>query len=305
MTLSHVRPAPSRRSRLSLRVSLFALIAAGTLALPVAVRAQDADPVVARVNGADIRASDVSAAEEEIGSGLPPMTSEAKRDYIITYLADTLLVAQAADAKKLGDTPDFKRRLAFARNKILSETLLQQEAKASTSDEAMRKVYDDAAKQLGGEKEVRARHILVETEDEAKAVQAEVKKGGDFGELAKAKSKDPGASEGGDLGFFTKDQMVPEFSEVAFKLEPGQISDPVKTQFGWHVIKVEEKRDRPVPEFDKVRDQIETFLVRKRQSEMVTQLRADAKIERLEKPAAPAPGAAPSAAPAAPAESKK
>lgn len=294
MTPSRSRSLPFRRHRLSLRVSLFALLALGTLARPAALYAQDADPVVARVNGAEIRASDVAMAEEEIGAGLPPMTSEAKRDYIITYLADTLLVAQAADAKKLADTADFKRRLAFARNKILSETLLQQEAKASTSDAAMRKVYDDAAKQIGGEKEVRARHVLVDTEDEARAVQAEAKKGADFGELAKAKSKDPGASEGGDLGFFTKDQMVPEFSEAAFKLEPGQLSDPVKTQFGWHVIKVEEKRDRPVPEFDKVKDQIENFLVRKRQSEMVTQLRADAKIERLEQPSAPAPGAAPS-----------
>lgn len=288
------------RFRSALQASLAALLTAATLALPGALRAQDADPVVARVNGAEIRASDVAVAEEEIGSGLPPMTSDAKRDYIVTYLADTLLVAQAADAKKLGDTADFKRRLAFARNKILSETLLQQEAKASTSDAAMRQVYDDAAKQIGGEKEVRARHVLVETEDEAKAVLAEIKKGADFAEVAKAKSKDPGASEGGDLGFFTKDQMVPEFSEAAFKLEPGQISEPVKTQFGWHVIKVEEKRDRPVPEFDKVKDQIENFLVRKRQTEVVTKLRADAKIERLDRPAAAPAPAAPSAAPAAP-----
>lgn len=288
------------RFRPALQASLAALLTAATLALPGALRAQDADPVVARVNGAEIRASDVAVAEEEIGSGLPPMTSDAKRDYIVTYLADTLLVAQAADAKKLGDTADFKRRLAFARNKILSETLLQQEAKASTSDAAMRQVYDDAAKQIGGEKEVRARHVLVETEDEAKAVLAEIKKGADFAEVAKAKSKDPGASEGGDLGFFTKDQMVPEFSEAAFKLEPGQISEPVKTQFGWHVIKVEEKRDRPVPEFDKVKDQIENFLVRKRQTEVVTKLRADAKIERLDRPAAAPAPAAPSAAPAAP-----
>jgi peptidyl-prolyl cis-trans isomerase C len=246
--------------------------------------------VVARVNGAEIRSSDVTAAEEELGTGLPPMTAEAKRDYIVTYLADTLLVAQAAEKQKVGDTPDFKRKLAMARNKLLSEVLLQNEAKSAVSEGAMRKVYEDATKQMSAEKEVRARHILVETEDEAKAIGAELKKGGDFAELAKQKSKDPGGSEGGDLGYFTKDQMVPEFSDVAFKLEPGKISDPVKSQFGWHVIKVEDKRDRELPSFDKVKDQIETFLVRKGQSEMVTRLRAEAKVERLDaKPAAPAP----------------
>ena len=112
----------------------------------------------------------------------------------------------------------------------------------------MKKVYEEASKQITGEVEVRARHILVETEDEAKAVAEELKKGADFAELAKKKSKDPGASDGGDLGFFTKDQMVPEFSAVAFALEPGKISDPVKSQFGWHVIKVEEKRNRKAPD---------------------------------------------------------
>ena len=108
----------------------------------------------------------------------------------------------------------------------------------------MHKVYDEAIGQMKSEPEVRARHILVETEDEAKAVLAELKKGADFAELAKAKSKDPGSADGGDLGYFTKDQMVPEFSEVAFKLDKGQLSEPVKSQFGWHVIKVEDKREQ-------------------------------------------------------------
>ena len=114
---------------------------------------------------------------------------------------------------------------------------------------------------MGDEKEVHARHILVEKEDEAKAILADLKKGGDFAAIAKEKSKDPGSKEnGGDLGYFAKDQMVPEFAEAAFKLDKGQLSDPVKTQFGWHVLKVEDKRNRPVPEFDKVKDQVETFV---------------------------------------------
>ena len=129
--------------------------------------------------------------------------------------------------------------------------------------------------------------------DEAKAVAEELKKGADFAELAKKKSKDPGASDGGDLGFFTKEQMVPEFSAVAFALEPGKISDPVKSQFGWHVIKVEKKRARKAPEFEQVKAQIETYVTRKAQAEYVAKLREAAKVERMDKPAEAAKTEAP------------
>ena len=193
--------------------------------------------------------------------------------------------------------------LSYARTKLLMEQLLQAEAKTAITPEAMKKVYDEAIAQVKKEQEVRARHILVETEDEAKAVLAELKAGKDFAELAKAKSKDPGSSDGGDLGYFTREQMVPEFAEVAFKLDKGAISDPVKSQFGWHIIKVEDKRDRQPPEFDKVKEQIEQYLVRKSQAEMITKLRAAAKIDRVAPPAAPA--TPPAATPAPPAEQKK
>jgi peptidyl-prolyl cis-trans isomerase C len=265
------------------------------------IRAED-DPVVAKVNGTEIRQSDLALAEEEAAGQLPQMTPDAKRDYLITFMADMMLVAKDAESKKLTDTPDFKRRLAFARNKLLMETVLQQEGKAAVNDAAMHKVYDDAVKQMGQEPEVRARHILVPTEDEAKAVEAELKKGADFAELAKSKSKDPGASDGGDLGYFTKEQMVPEFSEVAFKLDKGQISDPVKTQFGWHIIKVEDKRLKPLPDFDQVKPQIETYVVRKAQAELVTKLRDSAKIERLDQKSDAKPADAAAPAPSAPAK---
>jgi peptidyl-prolyl cis-trans isomerase C len=165
------------------------------------------------------------------------------------------------------------------------DNLLSVEGKAATTDEAMKKVYEDASKQISGEQEVHARHILVETEEEAKAIEDELKKGADFAELAKKKSKDPGASDGGDLGFFTKDQMVPEFSNVAFALEPGKISDPVKSQFGWHIIKVEEKRNRKAPDFEQVKAQIETYVTRKAQADYVAKLRETAKVERMDQPA--------------------
>jgi peptidyl-prolyl cis-trans isomerase C len=264
------------------------------------VRAED-DPVVARVNGIDVRQSDLAMAEEDLGGNIPQMTPEAKREYLITFVGDMLLVAKAAEAKKMADSNEFKQKLAYARTKLLMETYLQSEAKAAVTDAELHKVYDEAIGQMKAEPEVHARHILVETEDEAKAVAAELKKGADFADLAKQKSKDPGASDGGDLGWFTKDQMVPEFSEVAFKLEKGQLSDPVKSQFGWHVIKVEDKRTRQPPEFDKVKDQLENFVVRRQQSALITKLRAEGKIERIgvPAPAAPAPAAPP------PAEQKK
>jgi peptidyl-prolyl cis-trans isomerase C len=134
---------------------------------------------------------------------------------------------------------------------------------------------------------VRARHILVATEAEAKTILADLKKGGNFETIAKEKSKDPGAAaQGGDLGYFTKDQMVPEFAEVAFKLQKGELSDPVKTQFGWHIIKVEDKRSKSPPPFEQVKDQVETFVQRKAQADYVSKLREGAKVERLDQPAA-------------------
>jgi len=247
--------------------------------------ASGSGPVIARVNGVDIRESDLALAEEDLGAEVQAASPEAKREHLIAYLADMIMVAQAADKKKLADNPDFQRRLAFMRTKLLMGFELQEEAKAALSDEALHRTYDDAVRSMGGQEEVRARHILVDSEDEAKAVLDQLKAGGDFATLAKDKSKDPGAAAGGDLGYFTKEQMVPEFAEVAFKMYPGQVSNPVKTQFGWHIIKVEDKRTRKPPEFEKVKDQIETYLARKAQSDFIAKLRQTAKIERLDKPA--------------------
>jgi peptidyl-prolyl cis-trans isomerase C len=280
--------------------ALGALAVAAFLSAPAAiVRAQDSDPVVARANGVDIHESELAYAEEEIGGNIPNMPPEQKRDYLITYLADVAVLSHAAEQQKLEERPDVKRRLAFDRNRLLMESLLQNVGKAALSEEAEHKVYDEAVKQMTGEQEVHARHILVPTEEEAKAILAELKKGADFATLAKEKSKDPGAAEGGDLGYFTKEQMVPEFAEVAFKLDKGQISDPVKTQFGWHIIKVEDKRTKPTPTFEQVKSQIDNYIAHRAQSEMVEKLRSAANVERLDKkPVA----ADPSLNPAAPAK---
>jgi peptidyl-prolyl cis-trans isomerase C len=289
---------PVTKTGLGLAAASFFAIA--LLATPV--RADD--KVLAKVNGAEIKQSDVALAEEELAPSLAQMDPATKDENVLSFLIDMKIVSRAAEDKKIADTDDFKKRLNFTRNRLLMDSLLASEGKAATTDTAMKQVYEDASKQIAGEQEVHARHILVETEDEAKAVKAELDKGADFAELAKKKSKDPGASDGGDLGFFTKEQMVPEFSAVAFALEPGKISDPVRSQFGWHIIKVEEKRNRKPPEFDQVKAQIETYVTRKAQADYVGKLREAAKVERMDKPAETAKTDTKPADPAKPADSK-
>ena len=289
------------------RAGLLAAILALLLAAAGPLRAQDKDPLVAKVNGTEIHESDLALAEEEAGQ-IPPMSPAAKKDYLVQFMADIILVSKAAEAKKMADTADFKRRVAFARDKLLMSDLLQSVGKEALTDAAMHKVYDDAIKQVAPEQEVHARHILIraaagdektskQAEDKIKAVIARLKKGEDFAKVANEVTEDPsGKANGGDLGYFSKDQMVPEFSDTAFKLENGQISEPVKTQFGWHVIKVEDKRVKAPPKFEEVKPQIEQYVTRKAQADLVISLRASAKIEKMyttEPPAAPSAPAAP------------
>jgi peptidyl-prolyl cis-trans isomerase C len=289
-------PMTSRYSRFVPPLGVLALVAAFT-APAATLHAQDADPIIARANGVDIRQSDLALAQEEIGSNIPAqMAPEQKREYLITYLADVIVLAQTAEQQKLDDQPDVKREVAFEHNKVLMEALLRNAGKAAQTDDALHQVYEEAVKKMTPEEEVHARHILVPTEDEAKAIEAQLKGGADFATLAKEKSKDPsGASNGGDLGYFTKDQMVPEFADAAFKLDKGQISDPVHTQFGWHIIKVEDKRTKPTPTFDEVKGQLETYVAHRAQAQLVDNLRKSAKIERLDQPAAPNPSLNPAA----------
>jgi peptidyl-prolyl cis-trans isomerase C len=273
---------------LACAVLLSAPIVIGASVMGGIAWAQDKDPVVARVNGVDIRDSDLAFAEEEIGGNMPSIPPEQKRDYLINYLVDVIVLSQAAEKQKLDDRPDVKHRLAFDHSRLLMEALLQDAGKAALSDEAEHKLYDEAIKQVKAEEEVHARHILVVSEDEAKAILAQLKGGADFIVLAKEKSKDPGSAEsGGDLGYFTKEQMVPEFAEVAFKLGKGQLSDPVKTQFGWHIIKVEDRRTKPTPTFEQVKPQIENYIAHRAQAELVENLRKTANVERLDKPPTP------------------
>jgi peptidyl-prolyl cis-trans isomerase C len=258
-----------------------------------------ADGVLARVQGVEIRQADLDAAEEDIGGQTTAqMSPEQKREYLLSFVIDLTLAAKAAEQRNVQDGPDFARKMTYYRNKLLVETLLNAETRTRVTEEEMRKIYDEQRARITPEDEVRARHILVETEEEAKALIAQIRGGADFEAVAKEKSKDPGgARNGGDLGFFTKGQMVPEFAEAAFAMQAGQLSQaPVKSQFGWHIIKVEERRQRQIPSFEQVRGQIEDFLTRRVQADLVQKLRSEAQVERF----VPSPAAPGAPAPATP-----
>lgn len=284
---------------------LAAAFAATLLAAPVHAQA---DKPVAKVGDITITEADLAVAADDLGDRLPAtLNPDQRRDYLVGYVADLKLGARAAEAAKMNEAPDFERRVAYFRDKVLLDQLLTREAQKAVTPEAAKKLYEDTVKEIKPEEEVRARHILVKEEDLAKKVRARVAGGEDFAKVAAELSIDPGSGkEGGDLGYFTKERMVPAFSEAAFSLKPGEISQPVQSQFGWHVIKVEDKRAKPLPTFDEVKSQIDEYLVRKAQQDLIVSLREKNKVERLDKPAAPAsPPAASPAAPATPADPKK
>jgi peptidyl-prolyl cis-trans isomerase C len=278
--------APLRRLALSL--------ASGLGAAALIAGAAHAEPkVLAKVDGVPITEDDVSDALLDIGPGLPQKLEGPEREkYVLDYLIDLKLVAKKAEADKLDVGSDFARRLAYYHDKLAMEALLTIVAKSATTEEAEHKAYDEAAKAQPPVEEVHARHILLPTEEEAKAALARIKKGEDFAKVASELSKDP-AGDGGDLGWFTKDRMVPEFADAAFKLQPGQVSDPVKSQFGWHIIKVEEKRMKTFPPFEQVKEQAARYVAQKAQADLIASLHQGVKIERMGEDAKPAPEPAP------------
>jgi peptidyl-prolyl cis-trans isomerase C len=276
----------------TLRAGAFGLGFALTFILPaILITAPVAAEVLATVNGKEITDDDLKIAADDLGSSIPQQLQGKARDaYLLDYLIDSELVAQKAEGDKLDQDPPFAQRLAYYRGKILSEILLTKVAKDAVTPEKLQQTYDQAAKADKPQTEIHARHILVDTEADAQAALKRIKAGEDFVKVAKEVSKD-GAADGGDLGWFTKDRMLPEFAEVAFKLNEGEVSDPVKTQFGWHIIKVEGKRQTTFPPFDQVKAQVEAFVVQQAQSELIQQLRKAAKIVRSDAAAADVPTA--------------
>lgn len=246
--------------------------------------AQDAgeapeDAVIATVNGEPVRYSDVILAEQDLAAQLSGVPEDVKFEYLASLMIDRKALADEALKAGLEDDPAVLRQLAYYREKVLGDVYLNRQLADAVSDEEARTFYDKQVAQIDVEEEVRARHILVETEDEALKVIGRLDAGEDFAALAKEISTGPTGENGGDLGFFVADRMVPEFSDAAFALQPGEVSRPVKSDFGWHVIKVEERRMQQVVPFEDVKEGIKVQLRDEKAAPFIASVRDKADVK--------------------------
>lgn len=260
-------------------LSVLVLLGAGPLA---AAEKKAEDPVVAVVDGTKIRLSDVKETRDSLPEQYRAMPLEMLYPGLLGMIIDTKLVAAQGRRDKLNADPVFKERLARIEEQLLENAAIEKHLAGAVTDAAVKTKYDSFVKGFAGKTEIRARHILVDAEDKAVAAIAELKKGADFAELARARSTGPSGPSGGDLGYFAEGQMVPEFSRAAFALEKGKFTEaPVKTQFGWHVIKIEDRRQAKAPPLDEVQQELRTELSRDARLKYVEALRKGAKIERF------------------------
>jgi peptidyl-prolyl cis-trans isomerase C len=246
-------------------LSSFAQDAAAPAAEAPAAEAPAAvDPatVVASIGGETITEGDLAFAAEDMAQDLAQMPPEERRAFLVRILIDMKVMSNAARAAGMDQTPLFAQRQKYLEERALRRAYFAEAIAGSITEEAVRAEYDAFASEFVPEDEIRASHILVETEEEANDLKAQIDGGADFVALAKEHSIDPGAANGGDLGFFGRGMMVAPFEEAAFALaEPGAVSAPVQSQFGWHIIKLEEKRQSAPPAFEQVAAQIQNQLL--------------------------------------------
>jgi len=285
----------------ALRVSLTAMLpvlALGmTLALPAAAQTTSATPetkpaaqaaidpattVVATVDGEKIYLSEILLQIQQLPQQYQQAPMEQIYPPMLDRVIDSRLIAKAAREAGIQDRADVKERVEQAESGIISEVYMTEKVKETVGEDALRKRYEESIKDSAEQgEEVKARHILVASEEDAKAIIEELKKGADFAELAAEKSTGPSGTSGGDLGYFTAEAMVPEFSEAAFALKPGEITEaPVQTQFGWHVIKVEDRRAVQPPSFEQMQPQLAQEMTREILTKAIEELRAGVDIKR-------------------------
>jgi peptidyl-prolyl cis-trans isomerase C len=278
--------------KLMLRISHHAKIlllsgALGLGALQVA-NAQDTavapkdDKTVAIVNGHEIKISEVQMATDDIIGQLPDLPPKLRYPFVVEFLIERHMLAQLAVKDGIADTDEYKRRLALYQAKALRDAYFFQKIRPQVTEEQIKAAYDEESKKVAQTERVRARHILVGTEQEAKDIEAKLQAGEKFDDLAKKYSIDGSKDYGGDLGYFTAPEMVADFSKAAFALKAGEISPPVKTDFGWHVIKLEDRKLGAAQPYDQVKGAIRNVLLRKKVQETMETLRSTAKVEVLD-----------------------
>ncbi len=278
---------------MSKKILLATVALLGALAMPAwaADDAAKADPVVARVNGEEIHRSDVLRELQMAGPQLQQLPPQALYPQILHKMIATKAVAQKAFAAGSQNDPEVQKRVKAIESQIVAEAYLYKLVEPKITDAKIKERYDQLSAKFKPQDEVRARHILVKTEAEANDAIKQVKGGTDFAKLAEEKSKDTGtAKQGGDLGYFVHDSMVKAFADAAFAMKPGQVSDkPVKTEFGYHVIKVEDKRKSSPPPIAEVKDQIASQLGQEMINDEVKAVEGKAKVEKFNIDGTPLP----------------
>ncbi len=256
------------------------------------------DVVVAKVGNDEIHLSDLSEAAQSLPDEVRSMPPQVLYPMLLDQMVDREALVIQAKKDGMAQDPQVKRAIERATDQVLQNAMLTKAIGPSVTDAALHAKYDAEIANKPGEEEVHARHILVETEAQAKSIIDQLNKGADFAALAKANSKDPGAQNGGDLGFFKKEDMVPEFADAAFALKPGQITQtPVKTQFGWHVIKVDEVRRAPPPTFDEAKDQLRQQIIQAGVRKVLDQARVGLVVQKFNMDGTPMTATAASATP--------
>lgn len=260
------------------------------------------ETVIAKVGPDTIHYADLQEAMTTLPPQLRQMPPAMIYPMLLDQLVDRDVITLQAEKEKLQDDTKVQRAIQRATDMALQNALLTRDIQPMLTQEAIEARYQKEYANKKGDEEVRASHILVPTEQQAKDIIAQLQNGANFAELAKKTSTDPSAKENsGELGWFKKGDMLPEFSDAAFALKPGEITKaPVHTRFGWHVIKLEERRTAPPPSIDQVRDQIRQQIIQEGVAKVLTDAKKDLKIEKFNldgtpitpAPEKPAPGAA-------------
>lgn len=255
------------------------------------------NPVIAKVNGTEITLNQL----KDYTKSMPPQIAGAPLDQVFGMVQDQMVVGEIigakAKAENLGDDAEVKQRLALMKDNVIRATYLERLVEKRAGDAAQRKEYDAFVKDFKPAEELNAQHILVDDEAKAKDIIKKLSDGAKFEDLVKEFSKDKGAGGTGDLGYFKAGDMVKEFSDAAFALKKGDVSKtPVKTQFGYHVIKINDRRMSTAPTFEQMQPQIKNKIQREALETVINELRASAKVELFDMSGKPAPKAEPAAA---------
>ena len=274
---------------MTVKRSLFLFVTAtlAGFAFPQGAQAQTADTVVAELNGNAVTWGDIAAFQKTIPSAAELDTAQVFPQLLNFYIHQQLIMS-AARGRGLENDPQVKEQLARLEIELIRQAFLRDEISDRVTPERIQEAYDKRMETAVQEDEVKARHILVDSQDEAESLLTALNDGADFAELAREKSTGPSGPQGGDLGWFTAGTMVPEFAEAAFALEPGQVTpSPVQTDFGWHVILVEDRRLKPLPTLDEMRAQLRDKLADNAVQNVMTELRGRATIDIKPSPVAP------------------